>query len=92
MEASNANRTGDEYRYNEYEIIQGNPDLKDFIRYDALFTHTWNINQRFTWMTYAIFYLNTDMIYRKCEYDEMRNSLIWRVQNSGTNWQQHYEV
>lgn len=91
VEASNANRTGDEYRYNEYEIIQGNPDLKDFIRYDALFTHTWNINQRFTWMTYAMFYLNTDMIYRKCEYDESRNSLIWRVQNSGTNWQQHYE-
>lgn len=92
VEASNANRTGDEYRYNEYEIIQGNPELKDYMNYDLLFTHTWNINKRFTWMTYATFYLNTNMIYRKCEYDEIRNSLLWKVQNSGTNWQQHYEA
>ena len=27
-----------------------------------------------------------------CEYDEKRNSLLWKVQNSGTNWQQHYEA
>ena len=40
VEASNANRTGDEYRYNEYEIIQGNPELRDFMKYDFLFTHT----------------------------------------------------
>ncbi len=92
VEASNANRTGDEYRYNEYEIIQGNPELRDFMKYDFLFTHTWNINKWFTLMTYATFYLNTDMIYRKCEYDEKRNSLIWKMQNSGTNWQQHYEA
>ncbi len=92
VEASNANRTGDEYRYNEYEIIQGNPDLKDYMRYDILFTHTWDINKRFTLMTYATFFLNTNMIYRKCEYDEVRNSLLWKMQNSGTNWQQHYEA
>ena len=92
VEASNANRTGDEYRYNEYEIIQGNPELRDFMKYDFLFTHTWNINKWFTLMTYATFYLNTDMIYRKCEYDEKRNSLLWKMQNSGTNWQQHYEA
>ena len=92
VEASNANRTGDEYRYNEYEIIQGNPELRDYMNYDFLFTHTWNVSKRFTWMTYATFYLNTNMIYRKCEYDETRNALIWKMQNSGTNWQQHYEA
>lgn len=92
IEVSNANRTGDEYRNNEYEITQGNPQLKDYMRYDFLFSHTWNINKSFTWMTYASFYLNTNAIYKMCEYDEKRNSLLWKVQNSGTNWQQHYEA
>lgn len=92
VEVSNANRTGDEYRYNEYEIIQGNPELRDYMNYDFLFTHTWNINKRFTWMTYATFFLNTNTVYRQCEYDEMRNSLLWKMQNNGTNWQQHYEA
>lgn len=92
VEASNANRTGDEYRNNEYEITRGNPDLKDHMKYEFIFSHTWNINKRFTWMTYATFYLNTNAIYKRCEYDEMRNSLLWKVQNSGTNWQQHYEA
>ena len=92
IEASNANRTGDEYRNNEYEITQGNPQLKDYMKYDFLFSHTWNITKRFVWMTYASFYLNTNAIYKMCEYDEKRNSLLWKVQNSGTNWQQHYEA
>ena len=92
IEVSNANRTGDEYRNNEYEITQGNPHLKDYMRYDFSFFHTWNITKRFVWMTYASFYLNTNAIYKMCEYDEKRNSLLWKVQNSGTNWQQHYEA
>lgn len=92
VEADNANRTGDEFRNNEYEITQGNPDLRDYMNYDLLFTHTWNINKRFTWMTYATFFLNTDMITRQCTYDEARNVLLWKMQNSGTNWQQHYEA
>lgn len=92
VEASNANRTGDEYRNNEYEISKGNPNLKDYMKYDFLFTHTWEINKRFTWMSYATFYLNTNMTYLKCSYDAIRHSLIWNIQNSGTNWQQHYEA
>ena len=92
IEASNSNRTGDEYRINEYEIMRGNPELKDYISYYFVFDHTWNISKYFTWMTYATFEINTDYIYRTWEYDASRNSLIWKMQNSGTNWMQHYEA
>ena len=92
IEASNSNRTGDEYRINEYEVMRGNPELKDYVRYYFVFDHTWNISKYFTWMTYATFEINTDYIYRTCEYDASRNSLIWKMQNSGTNWMQHYEA
>lgn len=87
-----SDRTGDEYRNNEYEITQGNPELKDYMNYNFLLGHTWNISKNFTWLCYAKFDLNTNYIYKKCEYDAARNALIWKVQNSGTNWLQHYEA
>lgn len=92
IETNISNRTGDEYRNNEYEITRGNPNLKDHMNYDFLFTYTWNISKRFVFMPYATFYLNTNAVYRKYEYDAERNSIIWQLYNSGTNWQQHYEM
>lgn len=91
-EVSNSNRTGDEYRNNEYEITQGNPDLKDYMNYNVSLFYTWNINKYFTWLCYGSLNLNTNYIYKKCTYDADRNAIIWRVQNSGTNWLQHYET
>lgn len=91
-ETGNSDRTGDEYRNNEYEITQGNPDLKDYMNYHFTLGHIWNINKSFTWLCYAQLDLNTNYIYKKCDYDAARNSLIWKVQNSGTNWLQHYEA
>lgn len=91
-EASNSNRTGDEYRNNEYEITQGNPDLKDYMNYFVNLTHVWNINKHFTWLCFAEFAFNTNYIYKNCYYDESRNSLIWKYKNSGANWGQHYEA
>ena len=91
-EASNSNRTGDEYRNNEFEITQGNPELKDYMNYTASVFHVWDINKHFTWMAYASIDLNTNYTYKKCSYDADRNSIIWKVQNSGVNWLQHYEA
>ena len=91
-EVSNSNRTGDEYRNNEYEITQGNPELKDYMNYNVSLFHTWNINKHFTWMCYGSLDLNTNYNYKKCSYDAARNSIIWKVQNSGTQWLQHYEA
>ncbi len=92
VEVSNANRTGDEYRNNEYEITQGNPDLKDYMNYKVALFHTWNINKHFTWLCYGSLDLNANYNYKKCTYDGTRNSIIWKVQNSGTQWLQHYEA
>ena len=91
-EVSNSNRTGDEYRNNEYEITQGNPDLKDYMNYSVSAFHIWNISKHFTWLCYASLNLNTNYNYKKCHYDADRDALIWKVQNSGTNWLQHYEA
>lgn len=91
-EVSNGNRTGDEYRNNEYEITQGNPNLKDYMNYHFSLFHTWNINKNFTWLCFAEFDLNTNYIYKTCGYDTSHSSIIWKVQNSETNWKQHYEA
>lgn len=92
MEVSNSNRTGDEYRNNEYEITQGNPQLKDYMNYSATISHNWNINKYFTGLWYAQFNLNSNYIYKTCTYDASRNFFVWKVRNSGTNWLQHYEA
>lgn len=92
VEVNNANRTGDIYRSNEFEIIQGNPSLKDYMNYHFIFTHTWNINKSLTWMCLAQFDINSNYIYKSCHYDDNYNSLIWTVKNSGINWGQHYEA
>lgn len=90
-EVSISNRTGDEYRNNEYEITQGNPNLKDYLSYDADLLHSWRLNKNLTWMFYAQYILNTDYIYKTCIYNDSQNALVWSVHNSGMNWRQHYE-
>lgn len=92
VEASNANRTGDEYKINEYETFIGNPDLKDYMKYNAALSYTWNMSNNFTLMSYAQFTLNSNSVYQQIRYDNERNTFINKYTNNGTTWIQHYEA
>lgn len=91
-EASNANRTGDEYRINEYEIFVGNPLLNDYMKYSARMMYTWSISSTFTLISAAYLDYKTDNKYNKIYYDRERGSFVNTVVNSSPYWMQHYEA
>lgn len=90
-EVSNANRTGDEYRINEYEMFVGNPMLKDYMDYTVTINHSWDISSRLAWFNYAKYKYSTDRNYRLINYDDNRDLFVNRVINNGSYWSQHYE-
>lgn len=92
VEASIANRTGDEYKINEYETFIGNPGLKDYLRYSASVSYTFDVSSRFSLIGYGSLELNTNSIYRDISYDSERNTFASRYLNRGTSWVQHAEL
>ena len=90
QEVDNANRTGDEYRKNEYEIYKGNPKLKDYMRYDVSLTHSWNISSRFKWSQGGSGYFYSDCIYYNRYFDENKNAIVREAVNKGNSFVLNY--
>lgn len=91
-EASNANRTGDEYRINEYEMFVGSPELKDYVSYNAALTHNWDISKRISWVNYVTFRASPDYNFKLINYDAGRNAFVTNYINIKRNWSFHYET
>lgn len=91
-EASISNRTGDEYKINEYETFLGNPDLKDNMKYNATVSYSWEMSKIFSLILYSTYNLITDSRYVDIYYDASKNTFVNQTINRGTSWWQHYEV
>lgn len=92
VEPSNANRTGDEYRRNEYEVFVGNPEMKDFLQCTGALRYSWNISPRFTIFSYNNYYISTHQVYDDYRYDKERNEFVYQQLNGGKYWHMHYEL
>ena len=91
-EASNANRTGDEYRINEYEVFVGNPKLKDYMSYNSTVDHTFDISPRLQWFNYAALKVCPDFTYMQINHDAGRGAFVRQNVNNGTYWNAHLET
>ena len=92
VEPSNANRTGDEYRRNEYEVFVGNPELKDFLQCTGTLRYNWDVSSRFTIFSYGSYYISTHQVYDDYQYDKERNAFVYQQFNGGKCWHMHYEL
>lgn len=91
-EASNANRTGDEYRINEYEMFVGNPELKDYVSYNTTLIHNWDISKRISWVNYVEFRASPNYNYKLINYDARYDAFVNKNINIKRNWSLHYET
>lgn len=91
-EASNANRTGGEYRINEYEVFVGNPKLKDYMSYNSIVDHTFDISPRLQWFNYAALKVCPDFTYMQINHDAGRGAFVRQNVNNGTYWNAHLET
>ncbi len=91
-EASNSNRTGDEYRINEYEMFVGNPELKDYVSYNATLNHDWEISKRITWIDYLVLRTSPNSDFKTIRYDNERGTFVNKTINIKKNWSLHYET
>lgn len=90
QEADNTNRTGDEYRKNEYEIYRGNPELKDYMKYDISLTHSWNISSIFQWIHGGAGYFNSDCIYYNRYFNTEKDAIVREAVNRGKSYILNY--
>lgn len=86
-----ANRTGDVYQRNRYELFVGNAQLKDYTSYEWAVNYTWTHN-RLSILPY--FRLNTEnhYCYNITYYDEDHNSFVNTFRNGGRYTKLHYEL
>lgn len=92
QEANYTNRTGDEYRKNEYEIYRGNPKLKDYMKYSATISHSWNISSRFKWMQGFVGDFNSNCIYYNRYLDEGEDDIVREAVNRGRSYILNYNT
>lgn len=90
-EPSLSNRTGYEYRMNEYEMFVGNPELKNFIRYNAELTYNWNFSKRLTFIIYSSLEFHSNQAYSLHRHDADRNTFIFQSLNGGSCLSSHWE-
>ncbi len=91
-ETSISNRTNYEYRRNEYEMFVGNPELKDYLLYNAGLNYTWTVNSKWTILSYASLYTSNQQAYGLYYYDDKRKMFVYQNFNGGKCVQQHYEL
>lgn len=78
-----SNRTGYEYRLNEYEMFVGNPELKDFLRYNGSLSYNLRLNKRWTFIIYSSFESLSNQVYSLHRYDPDRNTFVFQSFNGG---------
>ena len=91
-EASNSNRTGDEYRINEHEIFVGNPELRDYVSYNVTLDHDWEMSKRITWVDYLVLRTSPNSDFKTISYDNDRGAFVNKTINIKKNWSLHYET
>lgn len=86
-----ANRTGDVYQRNRYELFVGNAQLEDYTSYKWAVNYTWTHN-RLSILPY--FRLDTEdhYCYSITYFDEERNSFVNTFRNGGRYMKLHYEL
>lgn len=75
-EPSLSDRTGYEYRMNEYELFVGNPELKNYLRYNGTLRYNWNVSKRWTFIIYSSFEALSNQDYSLHRYDSDRNTFV----------------
>lgn len=85
------NRTGYEYRMNEYEMFVGNPELKDYLTYSGSFMYNLNLNRRWTFIVYSEFTSLTNQVYSSHYYDADRKIFVFKSYNGGRSIKSHSE-
>ena len=91
-EPSNANRTGDEYKRNEYEVFVGNPELEDYLVCNGVMRYNWDISSRWSFFSIANYYISTKQVYNDYRYDKERDLFVYQQLNGGRSWKMHLEV
>lgn len=91
-EPSLSDRTGYEYRMNEYEIFVGNPELKNYLRYNGTLRYNWNVSKRWTFIVYSSFEALSNQDYSLHRYDSDRNAFVFQSLNGGSCLWSHCEV
>ncbi len=91
-EPSNANRTGDEYKRNEYEMFVGNPELEDYLACNGVMRYNWSINPKWSFFAIANYYISTKQVYSDYRYDKEREMYVYQQLNGGRSWKMHLEA
>ena len=91
-EPSLSDRTGYEYRMNEYELFVGNPELKNYLRYNGTLRYNWNVSKRWTFIIYSSFEALSNQDYSLHRYDSDRNTFVFQSFNGGSCLWSHSEV
>ena len=87
-----SNRTGYEYRINEYEMYVGNPELKNYLRYNGALTYNLRLNKRWTFIVYSSLESMSNQIYSFYHYDSGRNMFVSQTLNGGECLRAHCEL
>ena len=92
IETGISNRTGYEYKRNEYEMYVGNPKLEDYLQYNMKLDYTWTVNSRWTILSYATLYASNRQVYGLYSYNDERKMFVYQNFNGGKCFVQHYEL
>lgn len=86
-----SDRTGYEYRLNEYEMFVGNPELKDYLEYSGSFMYNLNLNRRWTFIVFSKLGFLSNQVYTSRWYDVDRNIFVSQSMNGGRGVWSHSE-
>ena len=92
IETGISNRTGYEYKRNEYEMYVGNPKLEDYLQYNMKLDYTWTVNSRWTILSYATLYASNRQVYGLYSYNDERKMFVYQNFNGGKCFVQHYKL
>ena len=87
-----SNRTGYEYRINEYEMFVGNPELKNYLRYNGALTYNLRLDKRWTLIVYSSLESLSNQAYAFRSYDSDRNMFVAQTLNGGKCLRTHCEL
>lgn len=73
-------------------MFVGNPELKDYLRYNAGLNYDWTMNSRWTLLSSASLHISNPQIYELYRYDDERKMFIYQNLNGSKSLSQHYEL
>lgn len=73
-------------------MFVGNPELKDYLQYNAGLNYDWTMNSKLTLLYSASLHISNPQIYELYRYDDERKMFIYQNLNGSKSLSQHYEL